>query len=338
MRLIGYFPEKLTATRMVDVLAGHDIDASTEQGQKGWGVWVKDEDRVPEGKRLLQEFTATPNSPAMLEAEKKGQRRSELKAQEVKKTAKPNVVKMSQRWRQPTTRNAPLSTALMIVCFLVALLTNFGATRGLFSAPEEFSEKMLNSLLIVDAPAYVKAHPGESAENYRDALAFRTWSLRHGEFWRMWTPCLIHFGVMHLIFNMLMLHRLGTIMESLYGTPRYALFVLFCGIASNIGCYVPTEGSGLLTGGGWLAGGMSGVLYGLFGWALARDKFQPNGLRILAPQTVFMLLAWLVIGMLGLLDDPATGSRVSNWAHGSGFAFGLAVGYVAAQARRSRVG
>lgn len=335
MRLIGQFPEKLPATRFVDVLAGHQIEASAEQGNQGWGVWVREEDSVSRGKQLYQEFLADSRSSQMLEAEKNGERWRKQRLEQSRGAAKPRVVQMSDRWRRPLTRNAPLSTALLIICIAVSLLTQFGSTRGLAQAPTTFSEKLLLSLLVVDPQAYVKANEGEVTSETTESLEFRTWSIRRGEIWRLWTPCLIHFGVIHLLFNMLMLHRLGTIMESLYGTKRYALFLLACGIVSNVGCYIPQDGPGLLTGGGWLSGGMSGVLYGLFGWALARDKFSPDGFKLLHSQTVFMLLAWLVIGMMGLLDDPAGGSRINNWAHGVGFVFGLAVGYVAAQVRRT---
>ncbi|MCA9106971.1 MAG: rhomboid family intramembrane serine protease [Planctomycetales bacterium] len=339
MRMIGQLPEKLSAQRLVDVLAAADIEAVAETGKQGWTVWVRDEDRVADARRLREQFLSAPNSPEMLKAESEGRRRRNRLEQERETASKQQAVQtvvMRERWRRPSSRQAPFTSLLIIVCIGVSIFTNFGQTEGMFESPTSVGEELLNSLLVVDAPAYVKQQmdagvpPGDID---MDALEFRTWNLRQGQIWRLWTPCLVHFGVAHIVFNMFMLFRLGTILEQVLGTPRYVLFVLTSGIAANIGCFVPDEGTGLLSNGGWLAGGMSGVLYALFGLALLRDRLTGRFPLIIPPSTAFLLLMWLALGFTGALDDPERGVRISNWAHGSGFAFGVAVGYVAYASR-----
>ncbi|MEE3220887.1 MAG: rhomboid family intramembrane serine protease, partial [Planctomycetota bacterium] len=65
--------------------------------------------------------------------------------------------------------------------------------------------------------------------------------------------------------------------------------------------------------------GMSGVIYGLFGYAWTRGKYDPSsGLR-LNPQVVFILVLWLVICLFGFMP-------IANVAHVTGLLSGMAVG------------
>ena len=65
---------------------------------------------------------------------------------------------------------------------------------------------------------------------------------------------------------------------------------------------------------------MSGVIYGLFGYAWMRGRFDPSSGMQLNPQTVFILMAWLVICLVGIMP-------IANVAHVSGLLVGMAIGY-----------
>jgi GlpG protein len=64
-------------------------------------------------------------------------------------------------------------------------------------------------------------------------------------------------------------------------------------------------------------GGMSGVLYGLFGFAWMKSRFDPQSGFYISPSTVTWLMGWYVLCMLGVFGG------VANWAHGFGLFSGV---------------
>src|SRR5947209_20418782 len=102
-----------------------------------------------------------------------------------------------------------------------------------------------------------------------------------GEVWRLVTPIFIHLGPLHLFFNMLWLLDLGSMIEVRQGTWRFALLILGTAIISNLAQLY-------LVGPDF--GGMSGVVYGLLGYAWMKGKFDPSAGIFVHPQTVTMML------------------------------------------------
>jgi GlpG protein len=65
---------------------------------------------------------------------------------------------------------------------------------------------------------------------------------------------------------------------------------------------------------------MSGVLYGLFGYVWMKSRYEPTAELYIHPNTVVLMMLWLVICMLGLMGP------IANWAHGIGLAVGIIIG------------
>lgn len=152
---------------------------------------------------------------------------------------------------------------------------------------------------------------GESIKNSNtpgDALA----DIRSGQVWRLFTPMFLHFGMMHIIFNLYWLWMLGSLLEIRYRPSRYLLLVLVVALVSNL-AQAMMKGTNF--------GGMSGVNYGLFGFLLLHGRYHPAPSFRLDRQTVFMMLAWLVVCFSGALGP------VANWAHLAGFLAGAAAGF-----------
>jgi len=152
-------------------------------------------------------------------------------------------------------------------------------------------------------------------------LAIKLQDIRKGQFWRVFTPMFIHFGILHILFNMYWLNSLGGQVEHIYGTTRLGLFVLAAAAVSGlIQSLMPYQWQG--TAATSMGGGMSGVNYALVGLVWMKTLYAPSKGFFLNPSTVFILVLWMFVGIVSSDSLP-----IANWAHGGGFVFGLVVGY-----------
>ena len=144
--------------------------------------------------------------------------------------------------------------------------------------------------------------------------------VRQGQIWRLVTPIFIHFGLMHLIFNLMMTWQLGEIIERRLGAVYFLGLVLVLAVVSNLAEF-------FVSGPGF--GGMSGVLYGLFGFFWIASRFNPTfGYRI-NPGAVKILLIWFFLcwfNFFGLLGEI----KIANFAHTGGLLGGMLIAYLGA--------
>src|ERR1017187_2521699 len=52
--------------------------------------------------------------------------------------------------------------------------------------------------------------------------------------WQVFTYMFVHFGVWHLLFNMLALWMFGMVIEQSWGTRRFIKFYFLCGLAAGV--------------------------------------------------------------------------------------------------------
>jgi GlpG protein len=129
--------------------------------------------------------------------------------------------------------------------------------------------------------------------------------------WRLVTPIFIHFGVLHLLFNMFMVSDLGNQVEARRGSWRMLALVLAIAIPSNVAQYLYSNP---------LFGGLSGVAYGLFGYIWMKSRFDPGSGFYLHQRDVTIMLLWFVLCMVGVIG------HVANVVHGVGLAVGMVIG------------
>jgi GlpG protein len=134
-----------------------------------------------------------------------------------------------------------------------------------------------------------------------------------GQVWRLITPIFIHFGVIHILFNMLWLFDLGGVIERMQGSRRLGVLVGITGVVGNMAQF-------------WWSGpdfgGMSGVIYGLLGYVWIQGRINPRAGLILHQQIAIMMLAWFVLCWTGLIGS------VANMAHTMGLVSGLILGWM----------
>ena len=114
--------------------------------------------------------------------------------------------------------------------------------------------------------------------------------IREGQFWRLFSPCILHKELLHLLFNMLWLWLLSKQIEQRLSRPKFILLILLIGIISNIAQY-------LMSGPYFL--GFSGVIMGMVGFIWSRQKVAPwEGYPL--QKTVFLFLGVYVVLMFVL--------------------------------------
>jgi GlpG protein len=149
-----------------------------------------------------------------------------------------------------------------------------------------------------------------------------------GQWWRLLTPMLIHFGILHLAMNTLWFWELGRRIEARQGPWMLLGLTLLFSLAANVAQYLHAGPS--------LFGGLSGVLYGLLGHCWIFQRLAPTPAYRLPPGVLVMMLAWLLICMTGIFELLQFGA-IANAAHVGGLLAGCLTGLLGgALARRQR--
>ena len=197
-------------------------------------------------------------------------------------------------------RRFPVTMLFLVACLVVAVLTQLG-----------------DNIAMVSHFTFVKIKvAGQYA--YFASLAQ---TLEAGEYWRLLSPVFLHFGVIHLAFNMLWLFDLGRRIEFRQGGLHLFGIVIVTGLLSNFAQYV-------FGGDTSLFGGFSGVIYGFLGYCLAREKLDPH-CQFGVPSAIYVfMLVWLAIGYTGILGAIGFGN-MANAAHSGGLISGLVLGAAA---------
>lgn len=323
MRQAGSLPVEAEARRFCLYLIAHGIEVNLEADGGAWTIWVRDEDRLAEAKQALAEFQADPQAAKFqgLEQQAEARLRAEIAKQ---KKRQENVVDVRGRWaansRAPSTKRAPLTTALIVISIVVAVLTNLGQAK---------TGSVQRALMFRD-PVKMEADFRQSGG---DPAALSPWTdIRQGQVWRLVTPIFLHFSITHIFFNCYMLFFLGGQVEDRLGTP----FTLALVLASAV---LPDAAQAYFVHP--MFGGLSGVTYAMTGFIGVR-MLRPGAERYLVDNfTIILALVFFVLGILNDLpgfDQSLRGllprGGVANWCHGVGLAVGAAFAAVTPLVRR----
>ncbi|MEP6662430.1 MAG: rhomboid family intramembrane serine protease [Verrucomicrobiota bacterium] len=304
MRVIGQLQNEEQARRFGDFLYVRGLANNVEADQGGWVIWVHDDDHLAEATEWLakfrsnpaaQEFSLAADADTLRSRERKDllnfQKRMHSRAEVRQKFSFYGVGK--------------LTVSLMAISIAVFLVSSMGENEG-----------RIMPLFITNWN--VQGH----FLSFEKTLP----EIRHGEVWRLFTPMFIHFGIIHILFNLLWLRDLGSMIERRESAWRLLFLVLVIAAGSNLAqflIHIPSLPT--LSGGSPVFGGMSGVVYGLFGYIWMRGKFDPRSSLVLHKSTVTMMLIWLVVCMTGWLGP------IANLAHFFGLLIGMAAGFAFSQ-------
>jgi GlpG protein len=125
------------------------------------------------------------------------------------------------------------------------------------------------------------------------------------------------------VFNLFWLRDLGAMIESRRGSLFMAVIVLVTAVLSNLAQYYSHRAEPPNFG------GLSGVVYGLLGYAWLKGRYDPGAGIGVSRDTVTIMLLWLVLCVVGIVP------HVANTAHFVGLLVGCAFAAVPHWIRRS---
>ncbi|MBN1507108.1 MAG: rhomboid family intramembrane serine protease [Sedimentisphaerales bacterium] len=295
MRLIGHLEDEAQTKRFTDFLYSRGIESHTDPAADGRRqVWVIDDINVEAATSLLAHFREAPDDPAVEQAARAAEKQR-LRKEKAQAPKRVSIVDARTLFYTPPVPVGFLSVILIAICVVVAVMTKLGENQSL--------TQPLSITRYWEADRHV---PGDRSLP----------EVRHGQVWRLFTPIFLHFGILHLLFNMLWLRDLGSMIEARRSSWMLLILVLVLAGTSNLAQFL-YKGPDF--------GGMSGVVYGLLGYIWMQGRFNPASGLSLQPQTVAMMVVWFVVCLTGMAGP------VANTVHAVGFAVGIGWGLLDAR-------
>ena len=291
--MIGHLADEKAARTFADYLYVQKIESHLDyEKPDGWGIWVNDEDRVEEAARLLTAFRANPADPKY-RAEAKSAAELRAEAEKGEEAYRKKVRDGRQLFRPLTAYGfGPVTLGLIAISVIVAIYSKLG------DDPQAIMRLFITDYTVTgNYVEWIKTLP----------------EIHHGQLWRLVTPIFIHFGILHIFFDMWWLRDLGSMIEARQSSWLLAVLVLVIAVCSNLAQFYY---------GGPAFGGMSGVVYGLLGYVWMRGKFDPGSGLYIHPTTLTMMIIWFFACFTPLIP------HIANATHAVGLALGLAWGYL----------
>jgi rhomboid protease GluP len=134
-----------------------------------------------------------------------------------------------------------------------------------------------------------------------------------GQWWRLFTSCFLHIGVIHLLMNLYALIYIGLLLEPHLGKTRFVSAYLLAGIGGSVASLYWHD----LT----ISAGASGAIFGMYGVFLA--MLTTNLIEKSARKT--LLTSIMIFVGYNLLNGLKGG--IDNAAHIGGLVTGMIIGY-----------
>ncbi len=136
-------------------------------------------------------------------------------------------------------------------------------------------------------------------------LGLNKWLLHvNHEWYRLVTAGFLHFGIIHIAFNMLLLYQLGQLLERVLGPVRFGLLYAAGLLAGSAGV--------LIAGGNGITGGASGAVFGLM--AAAAIGLHRQGVNVFSTGigTTLLLNLFLTFAIPGISVGGHLGGAVGG--------------------------
>jgi rhomboid protease GlpG len=297
LRQLGTLPKELDPKVFADHLLTLGMKTRINERPDGWIVWIYNEDHLERAREELRGYLGAPDDPRYRSAvdSAKTIRRQE---QQLDQKFRKNFREAADIWGYPGVHRRPVTVALALVCLVVFFLYETKNNRARVERTLSFSTTIVDS------------------EGRKRGSGMK--EIEHGEIWRLVTPIFLHYGILHIMFNVMALSTLGTLIEIRRGSLRLAGLVLLTAIASNVGQHLYMER--IDPGEPQFFGGISGVVCGLFGYIWMKGLYEPEQRMILHPNSITFGLLWIALCMTNVFGP------IGNAAHVVGLVTGAALG------------
>ncbi len=296
MRLLTTVTTRAEADTLGDALYADGIATTAKETRdSSFAIWVHDEDQMERAKAFLDGFDPTAERFTKMAKKARVKKRQEAKADEQLRARTERIRRQIEA--KQNMRIGAVTSVLIAISVVVFVFTGFGvdeAARNYFEVAE--IRRVGNRLFYTTLPYTITHQP-----------------------WRLITPIFLHgggnvsMGFIHIGFNMWMLYIIGTAVERAHSWWYMLLLVLVSAAFSNALQFAFV---------GPRFGGMSGVVYALFGYIWIRGKYDPAFPYGIPRQIVTFLLVWMVLGFVGFMN-------MANWAHAGGLVVGVVWGFLA---------
>lgn len=298
MRLIGTLSDENEANKIVLFLKSKGIDSNAEpsfeavSGYMSYHLWILDEDKLEMATDYLLRFQKEPSNPEF-----------EATFQPVEKVERVEPEVVARRAPTPLTF---LFLGLSIFLFIWNGMEEIAlAQRGFLEKPfamtqiqaklmydlpfpfdnfqkkfqvipveKTFSTASSEIQKAIESPVVVSYWQGiykwliikinhQDTKNIEGPLFNKIFK---GQFWRLFSPCVLHGGFFHILFNMLWLWLLGRAIEERIGVLKMLALILSAGVFSNTAQYLMS---------GPLFLGFSGVIMALASFIWMRLRIAP---------------------------------------------------------------
>jgi GlpG protein len=174
-------------------------------------------------------------------------------------------------------------------------------------------------LYVIEPLSFLSFEISETFSKYLSFYSLNETYFINNEWWRLITPIFIHFSLIHLVFNCLWVYVLGQQIEIQDGKLLFLILMIVSGVSGNFAQYLDSGPS--------LFGGLSGCVYGMFGYTLIIELQTNRNKYGLPPAIYIFMIAWLILGFLGILNLFGFGN-IANFAHLGGLISGLVMAMV----------
>ena len=309
MRAMHTWDDEATCRRCAAHLRQQGMECSVDKDDQGrWTLWLHAERDLIQGRTVVGEFLADPDSPRFAAPDRLQRQLEPPPATYLHE----NVDSVTPAPVASPTRYSP-TMALIVITVAITLWSTYGAG-------DDAGSELSGNIAHLGWLTFTPLTPRGLDPNLLDTLL-------SGQIWRLVTPIFIHFTILHLLFNMLWLYNLGTLLERRLGGRHLVFLVVITGILSNTGEFMWQH---LGTGPIAVFGGFSGVVYALFGYVWLRGRRDPwFGVRLDAT-TIGIMMVWFGLCWTGLMGP------IANMAHTIGLLSGLAWAWLAIQVAQQR--